>query len=269
MRIRLTIVVFCVLLGQSTRAANLIDECYSDMYNLAFADAHRCFERWENAHPDDPIGPVSDAAAYLFSEFERLRILQSEFFVNDNSSARRTPLTPDPAIKQKFDAALARTQTIADRRLARSENDKQAMFANILRLGLTADYLALIQKHYLLALKGTEESRRLAARLLAVDPKMYDAYLAIGVENYLLSLKAAPVRWLLHMQGAQTNRETGIANLRLTAEHGRYLRPYAELLLSVAALRDHNQSEAKRLLADLAAQFPRNHLYRDELRKLN
>ena len=65
---------------------------------------------------------------------------------------------------------------------------------------------------------------------------MKDAYLAVGVENYMLSLKPAPVRWILHMTGAQTDKETGVRQLKLTAEGGRYLRPYARLLLAVAAV---------------------------------
>ncbi len=88
------------------------------MYNLAFADAHRCFEHWEKIHPDDPIAPVSDAAAYLFSEFDRLHILQSEFFVDDNTFVGKARLMPDPAVKRDFDEALTRTQQLADRKLA-------------------------------------------------------------------------------------------------------------------------------------------------------
>src|SRR4051794_34790397 len=61
---------------------------------------------------------------------------------------------------------------------------------------------------------------RLAEKLLASHPEMKDAYLAVGVENYMLSLKPAPVRWLLHLSGAQTDKETGVRQLKLTAEGG-------------------------------------------------
>ncbi len=268
-RKQLLLVLLLAFLPREFYAATLIDEGYSDMYNLAFADAHRCFERWETAHPDDPIAPVSDAAAYLFAEFDRLRILQAEFFVDDNVFVRRRPLMPDPIVKRDFDRALARAQQVADDKLAHSPDDERATFASVLRLGLHADYLALVQKRYLDSLKDAAEGRRLAERLIAADPNAYDAYLAIGIENYLLSLKAAPVRWILRIGGAQTDRKKGLRSLRVTAEHGRYLRPYAQLLLSVAALRDNHQAEARRLLSDLAAHFPRNHLYQEELRKLS
>jgi hypothetical protein len=37
--------------------------------------------------------------------------------------------------------------------------------------------------------------------------------------------------------------------------------PYARLLLAVAPLRDHDQTQAKTILAELVAEFPDNHLY--------
>ena len=35
--------------------------------------------------------------------------------------------------------------------------------------------------------------------LLSLDSSYYDAYLAVGVENYMLSLKPLPLRWLLRL----------------------------------------------------------------------
>jgi hypothetical protein len=255
------------LLPWQSKVTTLIDQGYRDMYNLDFADAHRCFAQWEATHPDDPLAPASDAAAYLFNEFDRLKILQSEFFVDDSEFLHKRP-KPDPAIKHSFDTALSQSQQLAERRLRECPNDETALFANILRLGLQSDYLALIGKRYLDSLNAAQEGRRIAERLLASDPGVYDAYLAIGVENYLLSLKPAPVRWILRLRGAETDRAIGLAKLRLTAQKGRYLQPFAELLLAVAALRDKNAAKARNLLSDLATRFPQNHLYREELTKL-
>jgi hypothetical protein len=104
--------------------------------------------------------------------------------------------------------------------------------------------------------------------LLTAHPDCYDAYLAIGVENYLLSLKPAPVRWVLNWSGAQTNKQEGIAKLRLTAEKGDLLQPYARMLLAVAALRDNDRATATRLLDGLVREFPHNRLYASELARV-
>jgi hypothetical protein len=118
------------------------------------------------------------------------------------------------------------------------------------------------------ALSEVKQSRILAEQLLAKHPDYYDAYIAVGLENYLLSLKPAPVRWFLHMGGAQTDKQAGIEKLNLTAEKGHYLLPYARLLLAVADLRDHAPEKAKKRLEWLASEFPSNRLYKEELARL-
>ncbi len=246
----------------------LIDHGFRQMYNLEFDEAHRTFQQWEREHPDDPMGPVSDAAAYLYAEFDRLHILQSEFFTDDDSFVARTKPTPDPQVKRSFEAALSRAAQLSAKVLARSPGDVNARFAEIIRSGLKCDYLAFIEKRYIASLREVKAGRAMAEKLIASAPGMYDAYLAVGVENYMLSLKPAPLRWILRLSGAQTNKEEGIRKLRLTAEHGRYLRPYALLLLAVAALRDHDRNQARAILAGLTREFPRNQLYARELARL-
>ncbi len=248
--------------------ASPLDLGYLEMYDLAFDRAHGTFLAWERQHPADPLGPASNAAAYLFREFERLHILQSELFVDDSTFRHRKKPTGDPAIRRAFDAELDKSSRLANSILARSPKDANALFATILALGLRSDYDALIDKRYLASLDGLKAGRTLAGQLLAIDPSCYDAYLAIGVENYMLSLKPAPLRWFLELGGAQADKQTGLANLRLTAEHGNYFKPYARLLLAVAALRDRDTATARRILLDLAHQFPGNPLYPEELARL-
>ena len=131
-----------------------------------------------------------------------------------------------------------RVRKLADAILQHSPNDRNALFATVLNLGLESDYLALVEKRDLAALAATKRAGLAAEKLLAVDPACYDAYLAIGVENYILGLNPAPVRWLLRLYGAETDKESGIQKLQLTATKGHYLLPFARLLLAVAALRD-------------------------------
>jgi hypothetical protein len=246
----------------------MIQTGYRQMYNLEFDGAHKTFAEWERQRPDDPLGHVSNAGAYLFAEFDRLNILQAEFFVNDDRFRHAKKLTPDPAVRQAFDSELAKAEQLANGILARSPQDADALFANILAMGLRADYTGLIEKRYLDSLRVIKNSRATAEKLLSIAPDYYDAYLAIGVENYMLSLKAAPVRWLLELGGAQVDRERGLQDLRLTAEKGHYLSPYARLLLAVAALRNKDRAQARDLLAALAREYPRNRLYSEELARL-
>jgi hypothetical protein len=214
------------------------------------------------------MGPASDAAAYLFSEFNRLHVLEFELFTDDHRLASQPKLPPDAGVRRAFEAQLAKTEQLADAALQSNPHDSNAMFAKALRLGLRGDYTALIEKRYLAGLAYMKQGRTIAEHLLAQDPGYYDAYLAVGIENYLLSLKPAPVRWLLRLDGAETDKTAGIQKLQVVAEKGHYMLPYARLLLAVAALRDNDRERARDLLQGLAREFPRNHLYTQELAEL-
>ncbi len=248
--------------------AGPLEDGYRHLYNLQFESARQQFAKWQVEHPADPLGPVSEAAAYLFGEFDRLHILQSEFFMHDDFSGMRKPAA-DAATKAHFEAALEKSRLLAAKILAQAPGDPDATFAETMRLGLHADYLALIEKKNLASLSEVKQGRLIAEKLLAAHPGYYDAYLAVGLENYLLSQKPMAIRWILRMGGAETDRQTGLDKLKLTAEKGRFLLPYARLLLAVADLRDGNKAAAKEKLLWLAGEFPLNQLYKRELAKLN
>src|SRR5579875_3686315 len=261
---------FAVITSYCTAApTGLLDQGYQEMYNLQFAAAHRTFAQFERVRPQDPMGPVSDAAAYLFAEFDRLRILRSDFLSNDDAMFHGRRLRADPAIARRFDEDLQRSKELADEALARDPGDTAAMLATVFRVALRADYDALIARQYWKSLGEIKDAQREASALLKRDPGCYDADLAIGFENYLLSFKAAPVRWFLNLAGAETDREKGIAELRLVAEKGHYLKPYAKILLAIAAIRRGDKQEARALLESLARDFPENDLFQTELKRLS
>jgi hypothetical protein len=248
--------------------ADTLAEGYQDMYNLNFSAAHKTFQSYEQASPADPMGPVSDGAAYLFYEFERLNVLRSEFFASNSSFLSMKRLKADPQVKRDFEAALAHGKALSEAMLKKDPNSREALLADVVRIALHADYLALIEKDNWDALQEVKQARALADALIQKYPDCYDAYLAEGVENYLLSQKPAPMRLFLRMTGAETDKQEGIKKLRVVAEKGHYLKPYAKILLAIAALRDEKRGEAVSLLKQLAANFPGNSLFRDELKKL-
>lgn len=245
--------------------ADLLDQGYGQMYDLQFAQAHDTFHEFERQYPDDPMGPVSDAAAYLFSEFDRLHILQSEFFVHDQHFITDHKLVPDPAVKVKFEGAIGDGRQLA----GRLPGDQKALFAQVLANGLHSDYLALIEKRYAASFQAMKAGRQIAEKLLAKNPQYYDAWLAVGVENYMLSVKSLPLRWLLRLAGGETDKAVGMEKLRLTAAKGHYLAPFARLLLAVAALRERDTGTARKLLDGLVKDYPHNPLYAQELERLN
>jgi len=258
-----------VLAGDSDLKSEEVYQAWLQMYDLKFEEAHRALQRWQETHPDDSLGPASDAAGYLFSELARLGVLESELFVDDNRFKNRKKLDPDVQVKASFLERIGQADRLADSALQKSSADARALFVKTLTHGLRADYVALINGEGFKALSYTKSGRVYADRLLAVDPQAFDAYLGPGVENYLLSLKPVAVRLFLRLTGSHIDREEGLEQLRKAALQGYYLEPFAKLLLAVAALRDNQPQKAREILMELHERFPDNELYSLELNRLS
>jgi hypothetical protein len=274
-RIAASIAAFALLtlpaaadLPQISPTSTGLDRGYYDMYDVNFPAAHAVFQQILAQHPDDALAAASDAAAYLFGEFDRLHIIDVQLFADQSKFDSRGRLTPDPVVRKAFDDRTAQAGTLADAALARNPKDARALYVKTLVYGMQSDYALMIDKRDLTALNLTKQASGYSKQALQLDPHMYDAYLASGVENYMLSLKSAPLRWLLGITGAETSKEEGIRLLRITASQGHYLAPFARMMLSVAALRDGHPQEARNILSTLSRQYPDNSLYNRELARI-
>src|SRR5215469_10812271 len=113
----LALVCACPALAQSTARVvpqPELERGFRQMYNLDFNGAHATFGVYQKLNPDDPLGYVANAAAYLFSEFNRLQILESDLFTDDHRWDSRSTQAPDPAVKTAFEAQLDRSDKLVD-----------------------------------------------------------------------------------------------------------------------------------------------------------
>jgi hypothetical protein len=252
----------------SPPAVSALDQGFAGLYNLDFAGAQKDFAQWETEHPEDAVGPVSEAAGFLFSEFHRLGVLEGQFFEDDASFAARSKLTPDAAIRESFQHAIGRAENLAHAQLAKDPKNHDALFALTLSSGLQADYAALIEKRNLASLHYAREASTSAQQLLAVCHDCYDALVATGFSKYIIGSMSAPVRWILRMGGLPSDKAGGIADLQTTAEHGHYLAPFARILLAIVYLREKDKARALQLLRALRIEFPGNTLFPREIARL-
>jgi predicted Zn-dependent protease len=64
------------------------------------------------------------------------------------------------------------------------------------------------------------------------------------------------------------DKQGGITDLQVTAQHGHYLAPFARILLAIAYVRDKDKTRALELLTALRTQFPGNTLFPREIARL-
>ncbi|MGC2449702.1 MAG: hypothetical protein WA477_18800 [Candidatus Sulfotelmatobacter sp.] len=239
------------------------------LYDLDFGGAQKDFETWEKLNPENAMGPASEAAGILFSEFNRLGVLEAQFYEDDSVFSARKKYAADPAQKARFDQQLDRAESLAKSKLSHDPKDRDALLAMTMAAGLRSDFAALIEKRNLASLHYTKEATAWANQLLAADPTCYDAHLAGGVSRYIIGSMAAPVRWILRVGGIDGDKQGGIAELQTTAEHGQLLAPFARILLAIAYVREKNTARAKEMLVGLQREFPENSLFAKELARID
>ena len=241
------------------RNASELDAGFHLLYDLRPQEARAQFAVWQAAHPDDAMGNASEAASYLFEECYRQGVLTSEYFFDNKLFLGKIAIKPDREIRDAFFATDLRAQDLARLRL-KIDPEVNALFAMTLSLGMQADYASLIEKHQLESLAMIREADGFAKQLLAINPDAADAYPTLGAANYIIGSLPALKRFLLHFKGISGDKRVGLQQLQIAATRGLCLRPFAKILLALAALRQKKPEVARVQLMDLVAEFPQNPL---------
>jgi hypothetical protein len=192
-----------------------LDRRFRRLYDLDFTGAQREFETWEKLNPEDAMGPVSEAAGVLFSEFNRVGVLEAQFYEDDSVFAARKKYEADPQKRNHFEQQRDRSENLARSRLSR------------------------------------------------------DAHLASGVRRYIIGSMAAPVRWVLRLDGVSGDKAGGIAEFQTTAAKGLLLAPFARILLAIAYARAKDIPHPRELLTGLQKEFSDNALFGRELARFD
>jgi hypothetical protein len=263
-----TACLFLVPARAAAQAAPELDAGFHAMYETDFARARAAFVGYERAHPADPLGPAAEAASYLYQEFYAQGVFTSEFFLDDKKLLGGVSQPPDAQRQADFLAKNREATAMAEKLLKQNPKDAHALFVLTITEGMQADYLALVEKRQFESLRFIRRAEHDAERLLAVDRHAGDAYVALGAAHYIIGCLPGYKRFFLRLGGIRGDRARGMAELQLAAGHGRYLRPFAESLLALVALREHQPALARQLFAKLAGEFPENPIFARELARL-
>jgi hypothetical protein len=247
----------------------VLDAGFRHLYELNFAVARAEFLSYQQEHPDDPVGKAAEAASYLYEEFNAKGIFTSKFFLNDDKLLKGADGSPAENRNLPFLRANSDTREMARKIIKARPHDVRALLALTLADGMESDYDALIVKKQLAGLGLMRQAEREANALLAIDPSQDDAYVALGASDYVIGCMPGYKRALLWFGGIHGDRTRGMQEMQRAADHGHYLRPFAQILLALACEREHQPDRARELLSQLTSEFPTNKHFARELALLN
>jgi len=237
------------------------------LYRQRFAEAREAFAKWESRNPEQPFGQVAIAAGYLFEELSHQGVLTSDFFLNEKKFLHGIEGNPDPERMSHFRDALARACELARERQKTNPKDGEALLALTLAAGMESDAESILQKKHLAGLKSMKKANGYAKELLAQHPDATDAYIALGIANYIIGSQSGGTRFALWFDGVHGDKKLGMELVGRTVENGRYLQPFAKIILALAARREKQDALAQRLFRELNEQYPDNQQFAAEYAK--
>ncbi|HMI51580.1 MAG TPA: hypothetical protein VK525_08715 [Candidatus Saccharimonadales bacterium] len=240
---------------------------YRLLYEQKFEEGRKLFTTWSEQHPSEPLGPVAIAASYLFDELMEKGVLTSEFFMDDNKFLKGIEGKPDPVRMKGFLEGLARGRELAKARLKARPKDPGALFCLTLAAGMESNANSMLLKKPFDALKRMKEANENAKLLLAQRPDAQDAWVALGSANYIIGSLSAGFRMLLWFGNVHGDKELGMQQTEKAAINGRYLRPFAKILLALAARRERQVPLARKMLKELTEEFPASKSFAAEYKK--
>jgi hypothetical protein len=244
-----------------------VGQAFARMYNFDFPGAHAILDQQIRSDPQNPLLYVVKATAYMFAELHRLRILEIEFFENDDEVVTRKKLSPDPMVRQEIFRLIETARQRASARLSAQPGDREATFALCIAAGLVTDYAALVERRRFGSFILARQTQAYVRQLVALKPPVYDAYLSTGTAEYVVGSLPFYLRWFVRIDNVEGSKEKGMETLQLVADRGRYYGPFARIVLAAIDMREKRFAEAERLLAGVSAEYPENPLLRQELQR--
>jgi hypothetical protein len=205
------------------------------------------------------------ATVILYQELHRLGMLETSAFRDDNQFLIKEKPKPDPDAKERFLGALAEARRLAESDLKRNSKATSPLFVLSQNYGLEANYLFMIDKSYIAALRAGNKARKYSDELRAIDPDYIDSYLVAGVQEYVVGSLPWAVRALVAFGGIHGSKEKGRTWVERVADDGDTLQTEARMLLAVLYRRERRPLDAAKVLEGLIEQFPRNYVLRLEL----
>ncbi len=219
------------------------------LYSGRFADASRYFSDLGERFPLDPAGPALAASALIWEG---------------------NALEDDRYLADSVDALLAEAAARADRAVAAASSDSARAVA-LFWLGTATGYRArqgeMLGKYWRAA--GDAKAMRGALRrAVSLDTACVDCLLGLAIYDYALARASVLVRLVSRIIGLGGGNATwALEQLKVVSERGTITRTEGEWVYANALWREDradgaSRDEARRMVADLAARFPDNPVFR-------
>jgi tetratricopeptide (TPR) repeat protein len=245
----------------------LVESAYYYFYNMEYERAQPVFERNLEKHPNDPFAVNHMLTAILMRNLYETGAMNTGDYAND-SFIGRAPRPTDQKVKDRIKDLAHRAEAIEEQRLKANPKDVDALYCRGVTRAQFAVYTALVERAWFSALRNAVGARHDHERVLELDPQYLDAKLVVGTHNYVVGNLPWSIKAAAALAGLSGSKEKGLEYLREVAKQDGPNSVDAKVVLALFLRREHQYDEALGYMQDLAAKYPKNHLFPTEVANL-
>jgi hypothetical protein len=240
-------------------------EGFDAVYSLDYQTARARFETMTQVAPGDPAGYVYLANNLWLETLNRGRRLLTSVYTSGSfyqgvSKEDQVDVKRDRAFQDFIKQAIA----ASDARLLKDPQDTYALYYKASAMGTRAAYSTSVKRSFRKAIGDANVSIRLHRQVIRIDPDYTDAYLSIGLYEYVIGSLPFGWRVLARFAGLKGSKKKGIENLEKVMESGKLTPDDARVVLIAIYNREGQPERSLELLTYLATRYPRNYLLRIE-----
>jgi tetratricopeptide (TPR) repeat protein len=238
----------------------LTDAALEHFYNLDYDRATQEFDKVVEKHPNDVFACNHLITALLMRELYKMGAMNTGEYAND-SFIGQAHHPPDPKVKERIKRLVDRAEDMEEQQLKANPNNVEALYARGVTRAQFALYTGLVERAWFSALRNAVGARHDHERVLELDPNYVDAKLVVGTHNYVMGSLPWSVKVAVAMVGLSGSKEKGFQYLRDVANSSGENNVDAKVVLSLFLRREQRYAEARTIMHDLAARYPRNYLF--------
>ena len=240
---------------------------FDHFYNMDYDRATQEFEKIVERRPKEPFAVNHLLTAVLMHDLYDTGAMNTGDYAND-SFIGRTPRPTKPEIKERIKELVRRAEDLEEQQLKANPKDVNALYCRGVTRAQFAVYTGLVERAWFSALRNAVGARHDHEHVLELDPNYVDAKMVVGTHNYVIGHLPWSVKVAAALAGLSGSAEKGLAYLRDVAKSDGENSVDAKVVLTLFLRREHQYDEALGYMNELAAKYPRNHLFLTEVANL-
>jgi len=241
-----------------------VRDAFQHFYNLDYDGAMTRFQKVLDAHPQDPMAVDYVLLTTAFRELYHQDLLDTTLYAHDGFLTSKRVAVEDPAVRAQIENLTSQAVNLSDQRIKSNSRDKDAYFTRGYARAIHAAYIGMADHSFVSGLHQALQAKSDHQKVLQLDPQYTDAKMVIGIQEFSVASLPGFLRLAAGMFGQGGSKADGLKLLQDCGDHGTITGVESRTAMTIFLRHDGRYQEALEVQHGLAADYPRDYLFRLE-----